>query len=253
MGFQDRATSPVKTGPGWRLSVYPAAGEAGGRFYSSRDDRRTNGAVDAPPVDPERSRLEAGRRARGKLRRYCAANRLSRLGTLTYGPPFCTDPRQVRLDVAAFIRNLRGALGGAALPYAWVPELHRDGQRYHLHFAVGRYIPRTTIDDAWGHGFISIKLLSNMPAGTTEWDRSRRAAQYLGKYVSKSFEAHHGGLHRYEVGQGFQPDALLVTGKTAAEAIERASLEFGSPASFVWRSRDLDYWPAPPAVWASWS
>ena len=43
--------------------------------------------------DPGRARAEAARRAAGKVRRYCAANRLNRLGTLTYRGEGCHDPR----------------------------------------------------------------------------------------------------------------------------------------------------------------
>ncbi|MCU1508898.1 MAG: hypothetical protein JWQ12_1163 [Glaciihabitans sp.] len=39
---------------------------------------------------------EAGRRARGQLRRYCAANRINQLGTLTYRSEGCHDPAVVR-------------------------------------------------------------------------------------------------------------------------------------------------------------
>ena len=32
-------------------------------------------------------------------------------------------------------RSLRSALGGAALPYLWVPEWHKSGHGLHAHFA----------------------------------------------------------------------------------------------------------------------
>src|SRR4051812_37117209 len=168
---------------GWVLSLCAAAGEAGGHFVSSRP--RSSSGFGVP--DPERSRAEAARRARGRLRRYCAANGLNRLGTLTYGPPFCTDPGQVRSDLGVFFRNLRSSLGGDAFPYVWVPELHADGRRFHAHFAVGRYVRQAVIRDAWGHGFVSIKLLSDLPVGSGRLQEARRAAGYLSKYVAKSF------------------------------------------------------------------
>jgi len=72
--------------------------------------------------DVERSRVEAGRRARTKLRRYCAANRLNRFGTLTYAGAGCFDQQELRRDLGGFFKGLRGELGGKPLPYAWAPE-----------------------------------------------------------------------------------------------------------------------------------
>ncbi|MFW3169176.1 rolling circle replication-associated protein [Geodermatophilus sp. CPCC 206100] len=75
--------------------------------------------------DPDRSRKEAARRAARMVRRYCAHNRLNRLGTLTYRGTGCHDPSQLRRDVAQFFRTLRDLLGGAPFAYVWVPEWHK--------------------------------------------------------------------------------------------------------------------------------
>src|SRR5664279_6129221 len=128
----------------WRLTLYPDAGEAGGVFRSSANGPASRGL--SPESD---AGADAARRARGKLRRYCAANRLNRLGTLTYAGQGCHDPRQVRADVARFFRELRRNLDGAPLAYVWVPEWHKSGHGLHLHFAVGRYIQRQEIAQAW--------------------------------------------------------------------------------------------------------
>ena len=81
------------------------------------------------------------------IRRYCAANRLNRLGTLTYAGEGCHDPSAVRSEVAAFFRRLRSELGGDRFPYLWVPEWHPGGHGLHLHFAVGRFIGQPLIRD----------------------------------------------------------------------------------------------------------
>ncbi|MGH7735462.1 MAG: rolling circle replication-associated protein [Gemmatimonadales bacterium] len=93
------------------------------------------------------SREDAARRARGKVRRYCAANRLNRLGTLTYGGEGNHDPAELRADVGGFFRRLRGSLG-ERFPYLWVPEWHKSGHGLHVHFAVGRYVGVRVIDAA---------------------------------------------------------------------------------------------------------
>jgi hypothetical protein len=95
----------------WSLNVYEAAAEAGGCFVSSLRRAGGTGPV-AGGVDPDRSAVEAGRRARARLRRYCVSNRLNRLVTLTYAGEGCHDPRQVPVDVGEFFRALRTSLGG---------------------------------------------------------------------------------------------------------------------------------------------
>jgi hypothetical protein len=235
---------------GWVLAVCTAAGEAGGSFRSLAP-RRMPTYVGTP--DRERSRQEAGRRARRKLRVYCAANGLNRLGTLTYRGDGCHDPKRLREDVGEFFRGLRSGLGGKALPYAWTPEWHKSGHGQHVHFAVGRYVRRSIIEDAWRRGFVHIKLLGDLPVGSGSLEEARRAAGYLSKYVGKAFDENRvPGLHRYEVAQGFQPAIDYVRGRTADEALNAACGLFdGRRPQLVWWSQESD-WPRPPSVWASW-
>ncbi|WP_347058468.1 hypothetical protein ABC795_17135 [Blastococcus sp. HT6-30] len=202
--------------------------------------------------DPERSREEAARRAARKVRRYCAHNRLNRLGTLTYRGAGRHDPRLLRRDVAEFFRSLRDLLGGAPFAYLWVPEWHKTDHGLHVHFAVGRFIPRGLIERAWGHGFVHIKLLSP-PSGATTRDEARIAGRYLSKYVRKSFDARRiAGLHRYEVAQGFQPEALRLHGRTVEDVMAQAAEAMGGDPAEVWTSDEAIGWQGPPAVWAMW-
>ncbi|WNV75918.1 hypothetical protein [Geodermatophilus sp. DSM 44513] len=232
---------------GWSLSLYPQAGEGGGSFTAS--GRRHYSGIRGAASDPERARVEAGRRARSKLRRYCASNRLNRLGTLTYRGQGCHDPGELRLHVASFFKALRASLGGRPLPYVWVPEWHKTDHGMHVHFAVGRYIRRSLIEAAWGRGFVSIKQLGDLPAGATSWHETRAAAGYLAKYVSKTFDEDWGGLHRDEVAQGFQPQRLRLAGVSARELLAQAVDIMGSQPERSWSSADQDGWQGPPAVW----
>jgi hypothetical protein len=129
----------------WSFNLYPEAGEGGGCLVRPVRPLPTGG-----PPNVERSRLEAARRARAKLRRYCAANRLNRLATLTYAGEGCFDPVQLREDVAEFFRGLRSGLGGEPFPYAWTSEWHPGGHGLHVHFAVGRYVRERVIRQVWG-------------------------------------------------------------------------------------------------------
>jgi hypothetical protein len=241
---------------GWALTLYPTAGEAGGCFVSSR--RRPHVPHFGPAADPDRSRLEAGRRARAKLRRYCAHNGLNRLGTLTYAGQGCHDPRAARADVGEFFRALRALTGGEPFPYAWVSEWHKSGHGLHLHFALGRYVPRHQIESAWGRGFVHIKLLSDVPVGAARLGEARRVAGYLSKYVSKTFlDDQDGvrrpqGLHRFDVAQGFRPPHLRLTDTTADGVLALAEDVMGMPAGYRWSSLDVEGWKGPPAIFAQW-
>jgi len=239
--------------PGWCLSVCEAAGEAGGSFRSEATlGVRCRGG---PTVDPERAASEAARRARGKVRRYCAANRLNRLGTLTYRGDGCHDPMVLRADVAGFFRRLRAERDGRRFAYLWTAEWHKTGHGLHVHFAVGEYIQRCLIDRAWGHGFVHIKLLGDLPVGSGAVGQARKAAGYLSKYVGKAF-AEDGrilGLHRYEVAQGFEPARVEVWGRTRTDAVREACrLMGGEVPQIVWTSDQAEGGKAPPAVWLQW-
>ena len=235
----------------WSFSLYPDAGEGGGCLSA----RRPLVAVSDRSPNVQRSREEAARRARGKLRRYCAANVLNRHATLTYAPPGCDDPARLRADLAAFFRELRDGLDAGPLPYVWVPEWHPGGHGFHVHVALGRYVPRSAIERAWRHGFFWIRLIGDLPVGSGSRREARVVAGYLAKYVSKSFEDDRRplGRHRYEVAQGFQPDKVLVYGVSAEDVIERASRVIGSGPERVWLSSEVEGWHGPPACWAQWN
>jgi hypothetical protein len=242
---------------GWSLSLYPAAAEAGGCFVSSRPRKPV--VRGGPTADPERARIEAGRRAKGRVRRYCAANRLNRLGTLTYAGAGCHDPRQVRADVGAFFRSLRRTLGGEPFPYLWVPEWHKTDHGLHVHFAVGQYVPRGDIKQAWGRGHVHIKLLGDLPVGAGALGEARKAAGYLSKYVAKSFTddadgvKRPKGLHRFDAAEDFAPTVTRLTATTADGVLARACEVMGAAPALRWNSADAEDWRGAPAIWAQWA
>jgi hypothetical protein len=234
----------------WSFSLYPEAAEGGG----SLSVRRSTVIAPGGPPNVERAQEEAARRARAKVRRYGAANRLNRLGTLTYRGEGCHDPVRLRADLGAVFRELREGLEAGPLPYVWVPQWHPGGHGLHAHFAVGRFVPRSLIERAWGHGFVHIKLLAGLPVGSGELAEARLAARYLAGYAGRDLadERRPAGLHRYEVAQGFQPGKILCYGDSAEDAIERASRVMGSGPERVWLSSSVEGWRGPPACWAQW-
>ncbi len=238
----------ARSAAGWSLRLFPEAGEAVAIFQSAgRPGRLGSGG------DPDESARVATRRARTRVRRYCAANGLNRLATLTYASPFCTDPQVLREHVGVFFRSLRRELGGDAFPYLWTGELHKDGIRWHAHFAVGRYVSRSKIERSWPYGFVHIKLLGDLPYGSLALDQARLAARYLSKYVGKSFAGQGYGLHRYEVAQQFAPRHEGTRAPTSDAVVAWAVERMGRFPDFVqWSTEWYDY-QGPSAVFLSWT
>jgi len=235
-------------GAWWNLGLYPEAGEGVAIFQATKDVSRRRRWPDRV-VD-----LEAigARRARTKVRRYCAANRLNRLGTLTYRGAGEHDQRVLRADVGEFFRRLRDAGDGQRFAYLWVAEWHPKGHGLHVHFAVGRFIRRTYIEEAWPHGFVHIKLIGDLPAGAPALAEARKVAWYLAPYVSKALgEGRERGMHRYEVAQGFMPRVVRFLG-TQTGVIDEASRAMGSPPDRRSYSEAWTGYTGPPAVHLSW-
>lgn len=229
--------------------------EAWDLAHREEEDRRTR---------HEGNRARAGARARTRVRRYCKANDLSRLGTLTFRSA-TRERAEVVEALNGFFKRLRAQLG-AALPYVWVIEEHKSGA-LHVHVGLGRPLPMRCerCDPAdrgkgrhqrdlpgpclactWGLGFVHAKKIKGHKGNRA----SSSAATYLAKYVGKEVEGLRGkGAKAYEVGRGFQPE--VVEGEvegTAGEVVTAiAAAYFGGGApSFVWSSEDADDWLGPP-------
>lgn len=240
----------------WVLNLYPTAGEASGCFVAvgQRRGRGVRGAA----ADPDRAVLEAGRRARGAVRRYAAANGLTRFGTLTYRGEGCFDQRALRRDLGEFFRTVRAELGGGPIPYLWVPEWHK-AHGLHAHFALDRFAHQRMLTEAWGRGHVSIKRLSGAPSGSQGWQGARIAAGYLSKYLTKTFDDVEEdkkrlvGLHRYDRAQGFDPPVIRLRGTSMAELLGQAREVMGGGWSRDWFSNDAEDWQGPPAYWFQWA
>jgi hypothetical protein len=60
-------------------------------------------------------------------------------------------------------------------------------------------------------------------------------------------------LHRYEVAQGFQPEALPLLGRSEEAVLAEACEVMGGVPSHTWRSSDRGGWRGPPAYWCAWA
>ena len=178
--------------------------------------------------------------------------------TLTYAPPFCTDPGQAYRDVAQFVRRLRHHLG-ARFPYVWVMELHKDGERLHVHLGLAQYVPKAVLADLWPHGFVDIRRIRTKASGGDQ-AKAGMTAHYLAKYVGKAFDALGAaegvascGRHRYEVGQGFQPPSTGAVFGSESEARRwLLAQEGGTAPSYEWSSDDIDGWLGRPTRGFRW-
>jgi hypothetical protein len=181
---------------------------------------------------------------------------MRRLITLTYRPPFCLDHGQVVEDVGVFIRKVRKGLGVEAFAYVWVPELHKDGRRYHVHVVVDRFVSKSLVEKSWGHGFVDVRMIRNQGQG--KGTAMRRVAGYVAKYVAKTYEGGTGmgggGRHRYECAQGFQPVSVELEAPRPAVFARLASEHFGGePPSSAWSSASVEHWTGPPVEVFEWA
>jgi hypothetical protein len=134
-----------------------------------------------------------------------------------------------------------------------VPEWHPGGHGLHVHFGVGRYIPQRLIRDVWGRGHVHIKLIGDLPVGSGTLAEARASGGYLAKYAGKAVDGMKlGGLHRYEVAQGFQPRAVPLEADSSEAAIDLAAELMGGLPARVWRASNQEGWLGPPAIWLAW-
>lgn len=242
------APSPLRLRASWVLTEHVDTGEVAIWWRTP------------PPVEPNtgvrgsggpRAAAEAERRARATLRRWCVRNEADRLATLTYAPEHLPEDRDgVWRDVERFRRRLRDQMGEAAPPVAAVIERGAGG-RLHVHLALGGYVAKSVLAEAWGYGFVDVRKLKI--AGRGRRERCRRAAAYLAKYVSKSSgseaDAERGfNRRRYSVTKGYSVVARSRVVESVGVALELAQALIGGSVCWSWCSSESEDWPGPPLI-----
>lgn len=164
------------------------------------------------------------------MRRYCRANRMRFLWTLTYREA-PSSRKQVTKDLRWFFRQMGRLFRKQAL--IAVIETGTATNRLHVHFAASRFLSIEKVRRAWGRGIVHVgdpgQLAGRVPV--------RRLAAYLAKYVSKQSDdvATEGakeraqGEHRYLVTQGFTPAAWSLRYVRVGQAHERMLGLYGQP------------------------
>lgn len=259
------------------VSWWPSAGESVAYLVSdSRDAERLEGSDLTPEQRAQENRDRSLRRSRSRLRRMVVSNALTRLVTLTFAPgpvesdreaggshasrsdgacmlcgrPFGEEGYRLAMRRAArFIERLREALGGEDFAYALVPEPHKDGH-LHIHLALGFAVERSLVASLWPFGF-EHQDPDDRKVRSADGGRAaaRKAAAYLCKYLSKSFEAGAPGRHRYEVSQGFQPAVVKRGGFATLEAAIDFVTDHAETVVYRVCSEDLPEYRGPPFIW----
>jgi hypothetical protein len=243
----------------WLVTQYPEAAEASIVFHRPRDeDQEIPAAGEA--TDPERSMLEAARRAATKIRRYATSNECDRLWSLTYDDDHLPESMGDvwSLHAEAFRERLFDAVG-ERFPLVLVPERGGKSGRLHLHALTNRFLPKRLVEAAWGKGFVDGRrlmawrdiengaVINTRAMGRRE--RCRAAASYLAGYVKKGFIADHEfGRHRYSTSRGFAPMSRQARFQTTAGARSWCLLTMPGRLSSSWSSQDVETWQGPP-VW----
>lgn len=174
--------------------------------------------------------VSCGRRAVGVVRRYCRANRLDRLATLTYA----TEPPDRATLVAhwrRFLERFQKRFGRR--PVVAVIERGAENGRLHIHLALGFYVGKRVLAKLWGRGFVDIR---KKHSGERKW-RQRELAGYLAKYVSKEVDQEAAEdpkeraerEHRYFCTQGFKPATWRIRYGRIGQAYERLRGLYGAP------------------------
>lgn len=249
----DPATHTVReSNKRWQVTVYESAGEIVGSWIPDRrpPDQSRNVPYDGP-VDPERSRSEAARRAKTAIRRYVTTHRLSRIITLTYAPDHLPEDLE---GGWRHIEDFRRQVGEHFGPMLIVPEWGEENGRLHWHVLVNKFMRKAQVAKAWGLGFVDVRRIQSTKKRGGQRAAARTAAAYAGKYVSKTFDEGQEGRKRhgkrYSTTRGTQPVPGRWRYSTAGEA-SSAAVEYAGGLhrlTATWSSDEVEDWAGPP-VW----
>lgn len=216
----------------------------------------------------EANRQRAVRRARTRFRRFCVANRLTRMWVLTFAGEGLHGPdglERAKRCVRAFIRRMRRTLmRDRPFPYAYSFEPHPKGHGWHVNlFLAPVFVEKRHVQRVWGHGNV---WFTDFERDSEDWlgrriggevraggggarsarnarRASRRAASYGSKYATKVWNdpsVFPPGVHRYEVAEGFAPrrQEVRVQDFSEAAAVVVSHPSFGE---LLWRMSSDDW------------
>lgn len=181
----------------------------------------------------KRDREKAAYRAARKVRQFCIEIRADRLLTLT-SRNLLTDYDDMIATWKRFMRLLEQA--GAKFEYIAIPELHKNGEHYHIHAAINGFVRADLLRRCWqialgGKGDErGVEALGNVDIKQGKrgyQDPNKRAvgiARYISKYITKSYLEHHQfNRKRYWVPRTIklpESSAEWMQAETMAEALQ---------------------------------
>lgn len=177
------------------------------------------------------NRQRAGYRMKSKIRRSIIAHNMRYMWTLTFKNKFIKDGNGNVKDTGdlsdiwkiwkAFLKRCHRK--GLEFPYIVTIEMSEKRKEkyneevYHFHFCTNVFIHfnqktarkfgadnvSLNMSDLWGHGYVY--------ATNFKGDTKSAAANYLTKYVTKSFEEiEQKGARRYHISQGLNVDGFII-------------------------------------------
>jgi hypothetical protein len=164
--------------------------------------------------------------------------------TLTYGHGGQRDLVKLRRQVGRFVAKVVQERGGRRFTWAYVVELHKDGERFHVHMAVPFWFDQRRLTALWGHGHVW--CTDKRKRGECTFVGAVRAAGYMAKYLDKTFGFSEFGRHRYEVARGWKVTSYQISVRDLDEGQRYAEAVFMGRPEYVWDSGSCEEWSAPP-------
>ena len=209
-------------------------------------------------VRQQRSKSEAARRARCRVRRICRSYNLSVMVTLTFPGDGIHDYDLALRYVQDFIHDhgMIIHLGGMWLA---VPKLHPNGHGCHWHILVSRRFKKSELVKLWNEWTLYLGRKGVVPSGgakfvridVEEFENAGHASAYAAKYVGKSFDRDSEMKYRKRYLSKKKADVAVQEG--GAWCLDEVR-EFISAHidGYVYDSAQDEEWQGPPMVWTSW-
>lgn len=194
---------------------------------------------DQHKIDTDREK--AGYRAARKVRELCIEIQVDRLLTLT-SRNLLSDYDELVATWKRFMRILETA--EAKFDYIAVPELHKNGEHYHIHAAINGFVRADLLRRCWqialgGKGdekgkdaLGNVDIKQSKRRVTDPFKRAVGIAKYLSKYITKSYLEHHiFNRRRYWYPRTIklpESHAEWMQAQTMAEALQEMFPRFGN-------------------------
>jgi hypothetical protein len=139
-------------------------------------------------------------RAARRVRHLCLEIRADRLLTLT-SRNLLADYDDLTATWKRFMRLLESA--GEKFEYVAVPELHKNGEHYHIHAAINGYARVELLRRCWqialggkgdergANALGNVDIKSTRHKGQNKSKQAIGVAKYISKYITKSYIEHH--------------------------------------------------------------